>query len=80
MKNRFKVNDKIEFLKFGKVIRGGTVTKGPYNIDGVDHYTVKWDYDREDGHLFKMYNSEDIICDLPSAKYRYKLAEIETKA
>ena len=75
MKNRFKPNDKIELLKYNKAIRLGTITKGPYLVEGVDHYTVQWEYDTEDGDLFKMHGVQDIICDLPSAKYRYQLAK-----
>jgi hypothetical protein len=43
MKNRFKVNDSITQLRYNDAIRKGTVTEGPFDIDGVSHYHVKWD-------------------------------------
>lgn len=70
---RFKINDKIEHLKFDKVIAKGIVIAGPTRVDGIDHYTIKWEWD-EDGIQWANMGS-DIICDLPSAKYRYKLAQ-----
>ena len=75
MKNRFKPNDQVEFLKFNKAIRSGVITKGPVSIDGTDHYVIRWNEDPNTGLRFDFFDGEEIICDLPSAKYRYRLAD-----
>jgi hypothetical protein len=62
---RFQVTDNIELVKFNReVVRKGTVVAGPYHIDKVDHYQVKWD----DQDLVQ------IMCDLTSTKYHYRLS------
>jgi hypothetical protein len=66
-------NDKIEHTKLGQVIKKGIITKGPFKVYGIDHYNVKWEWD-EDGIQWKN-TDEDIISDLPSAKYRYQLTQ-----
>lgn len=69
---RFEIKDKIELVKFNKVIRKGVVINGPWNVEKIDHYHVKWEWD-EDGIQWK--NMEcDLICDLSSTKYHYRLS------
>ena len=74
MKNRFKVNDSITQLRYNDAIRKGTVTEGPFDIDGVSHYHVKWDWEHEQHGtptIFKKMGEDDLICDLISTKYQY---------
>ena len=72
---RFVVNDKIEFLKRNEVIRKGTVVAGPWNVEKVDHYHVRWDWVTEEDRLFIPKDKIDLISDLSSEKYRYRLEE-----
>jgi len=67
--SRFKPGDEIRQIRYNETIKIGTVLKGPYAIDKVDHYTVKWTWN-EDG-FGKLWNGDEIIADLPSAKYQY---------
>jgi len=67
---RFQVGDKIEFVKFKDAIRKGEVVKGPFNVEKVDHYYVRWDWD-VDGMIGR---NPDLICDLTSTKYHYRIA------
>lgn len=69
---RFKIGDKIEFVKFDTPIRKGVVTAGPYNVDKVDHYHVKWEW-TDDGIPWKNVLNPDLISDLSSTKYHYRL-------
>jgi hypothetical protein len=69
---RFNVNDKIEFRRFDKAIQKGIVIAGPFVVDKVDHYHVKWEW-TEDKIEWK--NMEcDLISDLSSTKYSYHLS------
>ena len=70
---RFNLNDKIEFQKFGKAIRKGVVVGGPFNVDKIDHYHVKWEWDEDGNTQWKNMNC-DLICDLASTKYSYQLS------
>jgi hypothetical protein len=67
---RFQVGDTIELVKFRDAIRRGVVVKGPWNEEKVDHYHVKWEWD-VDGMIGR---STDLICDLASTKYHYRIA------
>ena len=68
---KFQIGDKIEFVKFNTPIQKGIVIAGPFLVDKVDHYHVKWEW-TEDGIEWK--NMEcDLISDLSSTKYHYRL-------
>jgi hypothetical protein len=69
---RFEIGDKIEFVKFDTPISKGVVTAGPFNVDNVDHYHVKWEW-TDDNIRWKNMDC-DLICDLSSTKYRYRLS------
>ena len=72
-KNRFKVNDAITQFKNNEPIRKGTVVKGPFRVENIDHYHVTWNWeDKEHGtpEWFKKPNA-DLICDMVSTKYQY---------
>jgi hypothetical protein len=69
---RFQIGDKIELLKRKQVIRKGVVINGPWNVEKVDHYHIKWEWDEDE---IKWKNMEcDLICDLSSEKYKYQLS------
>jgi len=69
--NRFIPGDKIQHKRYNEVIAKGVITKGPFVVENIDHYHVKWEW-REDEEFLYM-EHEDLICDLPSKKYRYDL-------
>ena len=74
MKNRFKVGDSIEQYRYEDVIRKGTVVKGPFRVEGVDHYHIKWTWECTQHGIPEMFKTEtDLICDLRSRQYRYEL-------
>ena len=69
---RFEVNDTITQFRYDEPIRKGVVVKGPYNLDKVDHYHVKWEWEHNEYGNSKEFRQEiDLICDLSSTKYHY---------
>tara|TARA_R100000935_G_scaffold57990_1_gene93454 strand:- start:80 stop:325 length:246 start_codon:yes stop_codon:yes gene_type:complete len=76
-KNYYKIGDGIIQYRHGdERIREGIVTKGPFRIENVDHYHVKWDWEHKDlqSNLPWKQNYEDdskLICDMLSTKYHY---------
>ena len=75
MKNRFKINDKIVQYRHDLVIRKGTVVKGPFRVENVDHYHVVWDWEcPHHAAVSPMFKQDvNLICDMKSTKYRYEL-------
>lgn len=71
---RFKIGDTIEFLRRDEVIRKGVVVNGPYNLEKVDHYNVRWDWVHHEDSLFIGPDKIDLISDLSSEKYHYRLS------
>ena len=75
LKNRFKIGDSIEQLRYDEVIRKGEVVKGPFRVENIDHYYVKWSWE-DVKHFGKamMFKTaeEDLICDMVSPKYHYR--------
>ena len=71
---RFQIGDSIEFLKRKDVIRKGVVVAGPWNVDKVDHQNVRWDWVDKEDVLFIPPGKIDLICDLSSEKYQYRLS------
>ena len=68
--SRFKIGDPIKLIRNDRdIVRSGTVIAGPWEVENIDHYNVKWDYD-EDGVTWRNMDC-DLICDYPSTKYRY---------
>ena len=68
----FKVNDSMIQTRYGKPIRKGTVVKGPFRVDGVDHYHVKWNWFDKGYEPFgrQFGDGTDLVADVPSNKYR----------
>lgn len=71
---RFSIGDKISFLRRNEIIRKGTVVSGPWNVEKVDHYNVKWEWVSDEDKMFITPDKIDLISDLPSTKYYYKLS------
>ena len=67
---RFKIGDDIRQLRFGQLYRKGTVLKGPFRIEGVDHYQVDWTWEAEPTNG-RLQMRPDIVCDLISKKYSF---------
>ena len=70
--NRFKIGDDIRQYRYNQEIRKGIVTKGPWRVEGVDHYHVQWNWqDKEYGTPLGFEKDTDLICDMTSTKYHY---------
>jgi len=71
----YKIGDKIKHIRNHAIetstdlINTGTVTYGPVEVEGVEHYRVKWDKKLES----RFYQEETIETLLSSTKYSYKL-------
>lgn len=72
---RFEKGDKISFFRRNEVIRKGEVVSGPFNVDKVDHYNVKWDWVHYEDRGFISPDKIDLISDLSSTKYHYQLSK-----
>lgn len=72
---RFQIGDKISFFRKNEVIRNGEVVNGPFSIDKVDHYNVRWDWVHHEDRDFISPNKIDLISDLSSTKYHYGLSK-----
>ncbi len=71
-KNRFQVKDSITQLRYKNAIRKGTVVAGPFNVEGVSHYHVKWDWEDKQHGTPELFKQEvNLICDMVSTKYMY---------
>jgi hypothetical protein len=72
---RFEKGDKISFFRRNEVIRKGEVVGGPFNVDKVDHYNVRWDWVNYEDRGFISPDKIDLISDLSSTKYHYELSK-----
>lgn len=72
---RFEKGDKISFFRRNEVIRKGEVVDGPFKVDKVDHYQVRWDWVHYEDRLFITPDKIDLISDLSSTKYHYELSK-----
>ncbi len=73
--SNFKIGDGIELLRYNEAIAYGYVKKGPFRIEGVDHYQVQWTM--KDPKYFGnwqkyFYNEIEIVADMSSKKYKYR--------
>ena len=71
---RFQIGDKISFFRNNEVIRNGEVVNGPFNVDKVDHYHVRWDWVHHEDKGFISSDKIDLISDLSTTKYHYGLS------
>ena len=70
---RFKIGDSIEQVRYSTVIRKGEVVAGPWKVDKVDHYHVKWAWEDPQYGTPEWFKQEtDLIADLTSTKYSYR--------
>jgi hypothetical protein len=75
MNARFKIGDKIDFLRKDEVIRKGVVISGPWKLEGVNHYNVEWKWVTHEDSLFIGPDKIDLISDLRTTKYHYELSK-----
>jgi hypothetical protein len=76
---KFKVGDKFAHVRKSAgtdrildVLATGKIVKGPFKVEKIDHYNVEWDF--KEGPQWA--NSKfDIICDIDSTKYGYRLLD-----
>jgi len=68
---RFKIGDTIRQLRLGQLYRKGTVVKGPFNLEGLDHYQVHWTWQAEPRSSDARYGLESVemVVDRDSKKY-----------
>jgi len=66
---RFKIGDDIRQLRYGQLYRKGTVVKGPFIVEGIDHYHVDWTWEAEPSKNSRFDIGTEIVCDLNSKKY-----------
>lgn len=71
-KDRFQVNQNITQLRYNEPIRKGTIVKGPFRIDGIDHYHVNWDWCAKGYEPFGKVNDTELIADARTTKYSYE--------
>jgi hypothetical protein len=69
---RFEIGDKIGFFRKNEAIRKGVVVSGPWSLEKIDHYNVKWEWVEADERMFMSPDKIDLICDIPSTKYHYE--------
>jgi hypothetical protein len=79
MKN-FKEGDKVSFnrqTKDAKVVykrlNVGTIIKGPFKIDGINHYQIKWD--NITPNQYPGSTEIELISPMDSIKYGWSLIE-----
>lgn len=68
---KFKIGDKFAFIKKTSstpdVLNTGRITKGPFKIDRIDHYQVKWDKQIPN----VSYGQDGLTSTIDSPKYQY---------
>ena len=67
----FKINDRVSFNKWDMSLNTGTITKGPFKIDGIYHYQIKWDKVTPN-HYPGAFETE-LVSVIDSTKYTWKL-------
>jgi hypothetical protein len=40
---KLTINDRVAFKEWDKILITGTIIKGPFIIDRIRHYQIKWD-------------------------------------
>ena len=72
-KNRFQVKDSITQLRYQDAIRKGTVVAGPFDVEDVSHYHVKWDWCAPEytSNIDWLTPEVELISDMVSTKYMY---------
>lgn len=69
MITKFRITDTIVQKRYDEVIALGTIVKGPFKVEGYDHYHVNWKW-KEKPSTFEIME-QDLICIAPSKKYSY---------
>ena len=70
-KDRFQVNQEITQMRYDQPIRKGTVIKGPFTVDGIQHYHVDWEWCAQGYEPFGK-DRVELIADAHTRKYRYQ--------
>jgi hypothetical protein len=65
------INDRVAFKKWDETLNTGTITKGPFKIDRINYYHIKWDNVIQN-HCPGGYETE-LISPMDSTKYKWKL-------
>jgi hypothetical protein len=75
----FKVGDKFAHVRKSagtdriiEILDTGTITKGPFEVEKINHYNVEWDNIKNENWANSKF---DIICDIDSKKYGYRLLD-----
>lgn len=70
MKN-FEINDRVSFNKWDQILNTGTIIEGPFEIDKINHYKIKWD--NIIPNSYPGGSEIEIISLIDSTKYTWKL-------
>jgi len=75
----FNVGDKFAFVRKSagtdrvvEILDTGTIIKGPFQVEKINHYHVEWDNSKNENWKNSKF---DIICDIDSIKYGYRLLD-----
>ncbi len=69
--SNLKINDRVSFKKWDQILNTGTITNGPFKIDGINHYQIKWD-NIIPNHYPGGYEVE-LVSPMNSTKYTWEL-------
>ena len=76
---KFEVGDKFAHVRKSagtsrviEILDTGTIMKGPFRVENIDHYNVEWDNLKNENFSNSKF---DIICDIDSTKYGYRLLD-----
>ena len=67
------INDRVAFKKWDETLNTGTITKGPFKIDKINHYQIKWD--NITPNHYPGGREIEMISPMDSTKYNWKLIE-----
>lgn len=65
------INDRVSFKKWNEVLNTGTIIQGPFKIDNINHYRIKWD--KITPNHYPGGTETEMISPIDSTKYRWEL-------
>ena len=65
------INDRVAFKKYDETLNTGIITKGPFKIDGINHYYIKWD--KITPNQYPGGIEIEFISPMDSTKYKWEL-------
>jgi hypothetical protein len=65
------INDRVSFKKRNENLNTGTIIKGPFKIDKINQYQIKWDTITP--HHYPGGSEIELISPMDSLKYKWEL-------